>query len=223
MCIYEVVSSLITAPSLFPIHSLTHLPHHFLLLRGTALISLQDIWGWGFKDCFYFSSLTLPDILRADRGEQRRGQNTPCFLPKLQYRDTHLVLGQELEMHAREFLMLSPAHTPHLDKCLLRIPLCRVAGLKEVRPQSWAHFRKPKAKQQVGPARSWCPHRAGTVLTSQHNTVIGSTQCKTHSCHCGCDVQNALTSALLHLISSGFHMGSMMWVFFPFLKGQTEA
>lgn len=64
-------------------------------------------------------------------------------------------------------------------------------------------------------ARSWpCPELITSCrwdspdIPAQHCHWVRTVQ-DSHSCHHGCDVQNALTSsALLHLISSGSHIGS---------------
>lgn len=114
----------------------------------------------------------------ADRGEGRKGQNTPCFLPTLHYHDTHLVLlEQELKMHAREFLMLSPTHTLHLDKCLLCIPYAGLPALKREDLRVGPKLGNPKQSKKLSlpgvgvltqlwqsqhpsPTPSWGPHSA---------------------------------------------------------------
>lgn len=118
MCIYEALSSIIIAPSLFFIRNITHLSHRGLptTQRNSSTFS-GEIRGWGFRGCFYFSFLTIPDILMADGGEGRReGQNTPSFSSNFHYHETHLMLVEgKLKIPTRESVMLSPC------KCLLCI------------------------------------------------------------------------------------------------------
>lgn len=155
------------------------------------------------RSCCYFPSLTLPDVLKADRGQWRgEGQNIPSFSSMFRYHKTHLILlGQDLEIHTHGLLTLSSRTHPSPGQMASLWPLGTAVDIQEIRPQTSTHFMKPEAKQEGGPA--WdCSLHSGNKTKVPAKLSLGRAVQALHSCHHSCAMQNTSDfSKLSHVLS----------------------